>query len=166
MQKTIRLALLTGSIIPSLMACTPMEHNHGNLVQEYQAERITSGKHTKQSVLKIIGSPTTRAPFDDNVWYYIGQKSEAYGIARPEIVEQTILEVQFNDQGFVEMARYIDAKTFDDLPIVDAETPTAGTEENPVRQFLNNLGRFNQPVGAANSDDGGVGGPGLPGGNL
>ena len=153
---------LTSCVIPILASCTPKEHQHGNMIQDYQVERISSGKHTKQSVLKILGSPTTKAPFDENRWYYIGQKSESYGIVRPEIVEQKVILVEFDESGRVISAENVNTETLNDLPIVASETPTAGTDESAIRRFFGNLGRFNQPgVGAGTSGD--VGGPGAPG---
>lgn len=154
--------LLAGCMIPVIAGCTPKEHQHGNMVQDYQVERIGSGKHTKQSVLKILGSPTTKAPFDENRWYYIGQRSESYGIIRPEIVEQKVIMVEFNDEGFVQGVEHVDSETFNNLPIVDSETPTAGTEQSAVKRFFGNLGRFNQPGVGASSSGGDVGGPGAP----
>lgn len=156
------LGLALGLSLVFLGACSPHEKNHGNLVQDHLVDRLNSGKHTKQTVLKILGSPTTRAAFDNNVWYYIGQKTETYGIFEPEIVDQKIILVAFDDDGFMTTAREIDAQTLNKLTLVEGETPTTGTEVNVLDQFLGNLGRFNQPLGASTSGDDNIGGPGLP----
>lgn len=147
-----------------ISACAPLEKNHGNLVKEYQVEQIAQGGYTKQSTLKVLGSPTTKAPFDDNVWYYIGQKSETRGIGEPEIVEQKILRVAFDENGRVNEIEEIKANPRHNLAIVDKETPTAGTDTTALQQFFGNLGRFNQPVGLGSATDDGMGGG--PGGGL
>lgn len=156
--KTAIASVILGS---SLIGCAPVTKNHGNMVKDYQIERIQSGNHTKQSILKILGSPSTKDPFNENVWYYIGQTTEKYGIARPEIVEQKILIVRFDENGKVLNAKAMSPETMEDLSIVDKKTPTGGTEKNLLEEFLGNLGRFNQPVGPTTNNDG-VGGPGLP----
>lgn len=162
MRRSSLLAYTACICLLSTTGCTPLERNHGNLIQDHQIEQISNSKHTKQTVLKILGSPTTKAPFDDNTWYYIGQKTQIYGIAKPDIVDQKILSITFNPDGRVETIETVDAQTLNNFPVVDSETPTAGTEKNPVRDFLSNLGRFNQPVPGAGGlgGDGDVGGPG------
>ena len=167
MQKTrMKHVLLTGcaalTLASGLGGCSALEQNHGNLVQEYQLERLQSSKHTKQSVLKVLGSPTTRAAFDDNVWYYIGHKTETYGVFEPEITDQTIVAAQFDDEGYLQNIGTVDSQAMNDLPLVGDETPTAGTDTNALQQFFGNLGRFNQPVGPASTTGDDTGGPGGP----
>ena len=161
MRKTILVTTLITGCALGTTSCAPKEKTHGNLIQEYQMERIEPGKHTRQSVLKLLGSPTTKAPFDDNKWYYIGQKTEAYGIRKPDIVDQKIVLVEFAEDGKVSQITNIDAQSYEDLPVVASETPTAGTDKSPLERFFGNLGRFNQPVPTATQNDG-TGGPGAP----
>ena len=85
--KTMKtIALLVGSIAV-ISACTPTQTNRGNMVEDFRIAEITPGVSTRSNVLKSLGSPTTTAPFDDNIWYYIGQKMEKHGIFDPEVVE-------------------------------------------------------------------------------
>ena len=86
--------LLTG-------ACTPTIAQRGNMLEDYQVEGIVVGVHTRSDVLRILGSPTTQAPFDDNIWYYIGQKTEKRGILDPKVKEERIFKLSFDEGGVV-----------------------------------------------------------------
>lgn len=141
MKKTILLVFL------SLMAgaCTPTQAVRGNIVEDYRLSEITPGISTRQNVLKSLGSPTTQAPFDDNVWYYIGQKTEKTGIFDPKVTEEKIVVVAFDEQGIVQQAQVVDADRIN-VPRVRDKTPTGGNDITPLQQMMGNLGKFNKPA--------------------
>src|SRR5688572_12321947 len=65
--------LLTAALIAVMPACTPTVAQRGNMLEDYQIKTVIPGIHTRSDVLRLLGSPTTQAPFNDNLWYYIGQ---------------------------------------------------------------------------------------------
>lgn len=133
----------------ALPGCTPTQATRGNIVEDYRLSEVVPGISTKTNVLKSLGSPTTTAPFDENVWYYIGQKTEKRGIFDPEVVEEKIVVVSFNEEGVVQTAQPIDANRID-VPRVRRKTPTGGNEVTILEQLLGNVGRFNKaPESAA-----------------
>lgn len=115
---------------------------------------VTPGISTKTNVLKSLGSPTTIAPFDDNVWYYIGQKMEKRGIFDPKVVEEKVVVVAFDEEGIVQTMEEIDAERID-IPKSREKTPTGGNDVTVIEQLLGNVGRFNRPEGGAASTAGG-----------
>ena len=141
MKKTL---LLTASLL-SLTACTPTQATRGNIVEDYRLSDITPGISNKTNVLQTLGSPTTQAPFDDNVWYYMGQKTEKRGIFDPKVVEEKIVVVAFDAEGIVQQAEVIDADRID-VPRVRDKTPTGGNEVSAIQQIFGNLGKFNKPA--------------------
>lgn len=137
----IRKALLLASL--SLVACTPVTANRGNLVDEFDLKEVAAGQDSRDDVIRKIGSPTTIAPFDDNTWYYLGQKTEKRGIFDPDITEEKIVVVQFGQDGLVDSVRERrDGR--EDVPIVARQTPTGGNDMTFVQQMLGNLGKFNK----------------------
>lgn len=122
--------------------CTPTQATRGNIVEDYRLAEIVPGVSTRTNVLKSLGSPTTQAPFDDNVWYYIGQKTEKTGIFDPKVVDKKVIVVAFDPEGVVETVDNVDADQID-VPRVRRKTPTTGNEIGVVEQLLGNVGRFN-----------------------
>lgn len=123
-------------------ACSPTSAKRGNLIEDYQLSEIEQGVSTRSDVLRNLGSPTTRSTFDQNVWYYIGQQTEKRGILDPEVVDERIIVVGFDDEGVVEVVRDVDNARVD-VPILRDKTPTHGNEVTALQQFFGNLGRFN-----------------------
>lgn len=134
--------------------CTPMEATRGNIVEDFRLTEVIPGVSTRTNVLKSLGSPTTQAPFDENVWYYIGQKTEKRGIFDPEVVDKKIIVVAFNQEGIVDAIDRVDADQID-VPLVRRKTPTSGNDISVVEQLLGNVGRFNKPKESAASTAGG-----------
>lgn len=126
-------------------SCSPTVDERGNMVKEYQVSQITTGVHTRLDVLKIMGSPTTQAPFNENLWYYIGQKTEKRGIFDPEVIEEKVVAIKFDPQGVVENIQEIDSDRIN-IPIERSKTKTHGNELTLPQQLLGNLGKFNRPA--------------------
>jgi len=128
-----------------ISACTPTTNVRGNMLQDYQIKEVQTGKDNTSNVLRKLGSPTTKAPFDDNIWYYLGQKTEKHGILDPQVVDAQVVVVSFNDKGIVKEIVKIDSEQMDDIPYSREKTHTSGQEVTVLQQLLGNLGRFNPP---------------------
>jgi outer membrane protein assembly factor BamE (lipoprotein component of BamABCDE complex) len=139
--KIVLIPLLTMMVL--VTACTPMTASRGNLLDDYQMKEIQPGVDTRDEVIRKIGSPTTIAPFDDNTWYYMGQKTEKSGIMDPKIEEERIVVVTFAEDGLVD--KIVERKDGrEDIPITQRHTPTTGNDFTFMQQMMGNLGKFNK----------------------
>lgn len=137
-----------------LAACTPTQATRGNIVEEYRMTEIIPGVSSRTNVLQSLGSPTTQAPFDDNVWYYIGQKTEKVGIFDPKVVDKKVVVVAFNDEGIVDLIEEVDSEMIN-VPNVRRKTPTGGNDITVMQQLIGNVGRFNAKKQSAAATAGG-----------
>lgn len=133
-----------------LGACTPMKAVRGNLIEDDRLMAIEVGKATKMDVARSLGSPTTMDPFDENTWYYLGQKTKKKGIFDPKVTEEKIIRLRFNPEtGVLTELSPLDTRR-NDVPIESAVTPTSGNEITAIQQMIGNIGKFNKPDGARN----------------
>ena len=83
---------------------------------------------SREQVLLSLGSPSTTATFDNEVFYYISQeRSRPVAFMKPKLVQQSILAVYFNEEGNVDrLANYTmkDGIVFD---MVSRTTPTGAS---------------------------------------
>jgi outer membrane protein assembly factor BamE (lipoprotein component of BamABCDE complex) len=128
-----------------IAACSPTQSTRGNIVEDFRMTEIIPGISTRNNVLKSLGSPTTTAPFDDNTWYYIGQKMEKKGIFDPKVVDEKVVMVTFNEEGIVNTLEEINSERLD-IPKIRRKTKTGGNEITILEQVLGNVGRFNKPA--------------------
>ena len=77
--------------------------------------QINPGVDDKNRVAELIGTPSTISTFDDRTWYYICKRTETTAFFDPDVIDQEILVVKFDDSGVVaEYARSTAWKTADD----------------------------------------------------
>jgi outer membrane protein assembly factor BamE (lipoprotein component of BamABCDE complex) len=126
----------------------------GNLPPPDQIAEIHPGKTTKDQVAKILGTPSSIGVFNDNSWYYISRRTTQFAFFDPNVVDQQVYIVDFNDNNIV---KAVDHKTLRDgreVASVAGATPAPGRELSFLEQIVGNLGKFNN----AGGETGGAGG--------
>lgn len=141
--KNIVLPLLILSLT-GLAGCTPMNATRGNMLEDYQMKEILPGIDGKDDVVRKIGSPTTVSTFDDNTWYYMGQKTQKKGIMDPKVTSEKIVTIVFAaaDGKVQSVTQKQDGRS--DIPLVQRTTPASGNDFTFVQQMLGNVGKFNR----------------------
>ena len=132
----LTLALVAG-------ACTARIDQRGNKPDEDQVELINPGVDDKNRVAELIGTPSSISTFNDRTWYYISKRTETLAFFDPEVVDQEVLAISFDDSGVVDNMRIYGPEDGRTIAYVDRTTPTEGNELTLIQQLLGNLGRFN-----------------------
>ncbi len=105
----------------------------GYVLQEGALEQIPIGASQEQ-VLIVLGTPSTVATVNGEVFYYISQKAQrAAAFLHQEVVDQRVVAVYFDqDRKVRKLASYglKDGKLFD---FVSQTTPTGGQDLNYLR---------------------------------
>jgi len=110
-----------------LGGCFTEVYNRGFMVPEGALEQIPMGA-TQEQVLIVLGTPSTVATVNGEVFYYISQRSEQTAFMPPKMIDQRVVAVYFDKNRRVErLADYglQDGKLFD---FVSRTTPTSGKE--------------------------------------
>ena len=98
---TLKKYALAATALVLVSGCAPTIATHGNMLKDYQISSVQVGTDTQSDILRKLGSPTAKAPFDDKIWYYMGQETAKHGVLDPKITKEEDYEVVFNDQGTV-----------------------------------------------------------------
>jgi len=142
--KNIISSMICVGLVVLTTACTPNENTRGNLISDLRYSQATPHETTRYELRQIWGPPTAVAPFSEgDTWYYIGQKTEAMGIFKKEIVDSKIVRVDFDAAGTVMHITQLDPETVADIKPNKRKTPTAGKEFTILQQLVGNLGKFN-----------------------
>lgn len=108
----------------------------GYVIDQEQIDLVPVGS-SREQVLLALGSPSTTATFDNEVFYYISQtRRRSVAFLNPRLVDQKVLAVYFGDDGRVtQIANYglQDGKVFD---FIGRTTPTGGKDQNFIGQLL------------------------------
>jgi outer membrane protein assembly factor BamE (lipoprotein component of BamABCDE complex) len=161
-RRTAILGLAFGAMVV-LSACESRIDQRGNKPDEDQVVQINPGVDDKNRVAELLGYPSTMSVFSDKTWYYISKRTKTIAFLDPELLEQEVLQIHFNDQGIVQDMKVYTEKDGEQIAYVDRVTPTPGTELTLVQQLLGNLGKFNSDkLKKVSTPGGGGSAPGSP----
>jgi outer membrane protein assembly factor BamE (lipoprotein component of BamABCDE complex) len=133
------------SIAIALASCSPIIDTRGHGVEAEDFKQLVAGQSKQDDVQALFGSPSTKSSFGDETWYYITARKETAGIFAPEITEQHVTAIRFDEnKAVVDVTDYnkADGKM---VQLVSKETPTEGNRMGFMEQMLGNFGRFNAP---------------------
>lgn len=148
----------------ALAGCANPVDQRGNLPETAALEQIKPGVTDKATVTRLLGSPSTIAEFNADTWYYISQKTKSVAFYKPELLDQEVVAIDFNQDGLVRDVRH---RGMDDREIVTPNpnaTPAPGREFSFIEQLLGNFGRFGSKESSGGAGGGGAGGGGGGGG--
>ena len=114
----------------------------GYVLQEGALEQIPIGASQEQ-VLIVLGTPSTVATVNGEVFYYISQKAErAAAFMKQEVTDQRVIAVYFDQERKVRRLANFglkDGKIFD---FVSQTTPTSGQELSYLRNAFKSMKLF------------------------
>ena len=140
-----------------LTGCGTIVEQRGDLPDPAKVATIRSGATTRDAVSTMLGTPSSVAAFDPNTWYYISSRFETHTFTRPELVDQEVTVIKFNDANVVTDVEHRTLKDSEPVEIVDRATPSPGHELTFLEQLIGNLGRFNKTDAQTNAVTGGTG---------
>jgi outer membrane protein assembly factor BamE (lipoprotein component of BamABCDE complex) len=123
-----RAATAIGLVCMLLAACTGEQFQKGYILPQGALEQIPMGASQDQ-VLIVMGTPTTVATLDGEVFYYISQRTERpVAFMNQKVIDQRVIAIYFDKNRTVRrIANYglQDGKIFD---FISRTTPTSGQE--------------------------------------
>ena len=147
--------LLTAALLGSalaLSACQTGEvYNQGYIIDEQALSLVPTGS-SREQVLLALGSPSTTATFDSEVFYYISQRRvRRLAFMQPQLVDQRILAVYFGEDNRVRQIANYGLQNGVIFDFISRATPTAGRDSS----FLGSLLSSDAPP-TAGSGGGGI----------
>src|SRR5262245_2614439 len=123
-----RLAAAAVLMAAALVGCTGEQFQKGYILPPGALEQIPIGASQDQ-VLIVMGTPSTVATLDGEVFYYISQRSERkVAFMNQQVVDQRVIAIYFDKKRTVRrLANYglQDGRIFD---FISRTTPTSGQE--------------------------------------
>ncbi|TYO66576.1 outer membrane protein assembly factor BamE [Bradyrhizobium hipponense] len=123
-----RMVVAAAVIGTALAGCTGEQFQKGYILPAGALEQIPIGASQDQ-VLIVMGTPSTVATLDGEVFYYISQRSERMvAFMNQKVVDQRVIAIYFDKNRRVRrLANYglQDGKIFD---FISRTTPTSGQE--------------------------------------
>ncbi|HMD65004.1 MAG TPA: outer membrane protein assembly factor BamE [Stellaceae bacterium] len=141
---------ICGAILATALVagCATSVDQRGNLPEQDRIAEIHPGSTTKDEVVKILGSPSSVSVFNDKSWYYISRRTGQLAFFDPNVIDQQVYVVNFDDQGVVKAVDHKGLEDGKEITPVARATPAPGRELSFLEQVIGNLGKFNKSAGA------------------
>lgn len=125
-----------------MVACAPTHSTRGNYLIAEDIQILQPGASTRFDVLNLLGTPTSKAVFDKDTWYYVGLKTEKESFFDERVTERQVYKIAFDESGIVQSINKVDDEALD-IPLASRITPTSGNEVTFLQQVLGNIGKYN-----------------------
>ena len=125
--------------------------HHGVNFLEKKQEKLILNTTNKNDIVKILGPPSTKSTFDNDVWIYIERKTttkKLFKLARKKILVNNVLVLEIDSYGLLVKKEFYNMEKMNDLDFSKRTTETAYTKKSFVYDFLSSMRRkLNDPLG-------------------
>jgi|TARA_B110001450_G_scaffold6963_1_gene7113 outer membrane protein assembly factor BamE (lipoprotein component of BamABCDE complex) len=136
-----------------ISACTlkKVEKHHGVHFLNKKQEKLTVKKSNKNDILKLLGSPSTKSTFDNDLWVYIERKTDNSSLTKfgsQKILINNVLLLEINSMGLLEKKEFLDVSDMRDLKITEQITENQYKKSTFLYDFLSGMRqKINDPLG-------------------
>ena len=121
-------------LLTTLLSCQPRVTKHGNFFNPESIQLIKKNKLNKSEVIEILGEPTIKSTFSNNVWYYITLIQHEKAYFEIKNLENKILIIIFDENQIVKNYKIL---TEDDSSEINISYPKEAYNENRENSLIN-----------------------------
>ena len=136
-----------------ISACTlkKVEKHHGVNFLDKKQEKLNINQSNKNDILKLLGSPSTKSTFDNDLWIYIERKTDNSSFTKfgsERIIVNNVLLLEINNIGLLEKKEFLDLANMRELNFAEQTTENQYKKNTFVYDFLSSLRqKINDPAG-------------------
>lgn len=131
----------TIAVAALLAAGCATNHAHkGAVIDPQLASSIQPGVDNKDSVQKLLGTPTLTGEFSPNDWYYVSRDTNQLAFRNPRVVKQQVLLVRFDQRGNVASMQRTGKELVLGVEPARRYTPTLGRQKSFFEELFGNIG--------------------------
>ena len=133
-------------------SCTlkKVQKHHGVHFLNKKQEKLTVNQSNKNDILKLLGSPSTKSTFDNDLWIYIERKTDNSSLTKfgsERIIVNNVLLLEINNMGLLAKKEFLDITSMQNLKFTDQTTGNQYTKKTFVYDFLSSLRqKINDPL--------------------
>jgi len=139
------------SIIATNCSFKKVVKHHGVPFLEKKQKTLIVNESTTNDIRKILGSPSTRSKFDNDVWIYIERKqtqSNIKNLGKMKIYKNDILVLEIDNYGVLTKKEFLNIDNMEDIKIVSNTTEAGFARNSFIYDFMSSMRqKINDPLG-------------------
>ena len=128
-----------------------IERNHGIHNLENNQKKLITNISNKNDILKLLGSPSIKSDFDENVLFYMERKTSTnrlMSLGGKKLLINNVLILELNDRGMLVRKEFLDKEKMNKINFSTNQTDTQVSKESVVYNFIKTLrNKVNDPLG-------------------
>ena len=139
------------SLIVSNCSFKPVVKHHGVPFLEKKQSSLVINKTNKNDIIKILGNPSTKSKFDNDIWIYIERKqtqSKLKNFGKMKIYENNILVLDIDNYGVLKKKEFYNKDDMKNITVVEATTDGGYKRNSFIYDFMSSMRqKINDPLG-------------------
>ena len=139
------------SIIATNCSFKKVVKHHGVPFLEKKQKTLIVNESTTNDIRKILGSPSTKSKFDNDVWIYIERKqtqSNIKNLGKMKIYKNDILVLEIDNYGVLTKKEFLNIDNMEDIKIVSNTTEAGFARNSFIYDFMSSMRqKINDPLG-------------------
>ncbi len=126
-----------------------VDDHHGVFFLEKKIKKIQVNSTNKNDLIKILGEPSTKSSFDNDVWIYIERKiTNTHFFGKRELVVNNVLVLEIDNLGLLANIDFYDIEDMNKLNFDKDSTEITYRKKSFVYDFLASMRqKVNDPLG-------------------
>ena len=125
--------------------------HHGVNFLEKKQEKLILKTTNKNDIVKILGPPSTKSTFENDVWIFIERKTATkniFKLAKEKILVNNVLVLEIDSYGLLVKKEFYNMEKMNDLDFSKRKTENTYTKKSFVYDFLSSMRqKLNDPLG-------------------
>ena len=125
--------------------------HHGVPFLEKKQKQLIVNISSSNDVRKILGTPSTRSKFDNDVWIYIERKqtqSKLSNLGRMKIFKNDVLVLEIDNYGILKKKEFYNMDDMKKIKVVEETTEATFARNSFIYDFMSSMRqKINDPLG-------------------
>jgi len=140
------------SLIVTNCSLKKVVKHHGVPFLEKKQSSLIVNKTNKNDIIQILGNPSTKSKFDNDVWIYIERKqtqSKLINLGKMKIYKNDVLVLDIDNYGILRNKQFYNKNDMKKIQKVEATTKRGFKRNTFVYDFMSSMRqKINDPLGS------------------
>ncbi|WP_297681905.1 outer membrane protein assembly factor BamE [uncultured Candidatus Pelagibacter sp.] len=140
------------SLIVANCSLKKVVKHHGVPFLEKKQSSLIVNKTNKNDIIQILGNPSTKSKFDNDVWIYIERKqtqSKLINLGKMKIYKNDVLVLDIDNYGILRNKEFYNKNDMKKIQKVEATTKRGFKRNTFVYDFMSSMRqKINDPLGS------------------
>jgi len=125
--------------------------NHGVHYLDKKQQSLTVNKSNKNDIIVLLGPPSTKSKFDNDLWIYIERKKTRttfFKLGQKKIFSNNVLLLEIDSRGLLAKKEFLDINDMKEVEFIEDVTDISYSKKTFVYDFLSSMRqKINDPLG-------------------